>query len=74
MGFAWELANVRKFGMSEVWDYPPRSPRHRKPRPPRLHAVSAVALAAVVAARRMSHRAKVVIVTRSALADHRRAF
>jgi hypothetical protein len=74
MGFAWELANVRKFGMPEVWDYPPPSPRHRKPRPPRLHAVTALAQAALVAARGMPHKAKVVVVTRPALADHRRAF
>ena len=43
MGFAWELANVRKFGMPEVWDYPPPSPRHRKPRPQRLRSVAALA-------------------------------
>jgi hypothetical protein len=74
MGFAWELANVRKFGMPEVWDYPPRSPRHRKPRPRRLQAVSGLAHAAAAAARRMPHQAKVVVATRPALADHRRAF
>jgi len=74
MGFAWELANVRKFGTPEVWDYPPRSPRHRKPRPPRRRAVTALAHATIIAARSMPHRAKVVIVTRPALADHRRAF
>ena len=74
MGFAWELANVRNFGMPEVWDYPPRSARHRKPRPQRRRAATALAHAALVAARSMPHRAKVVIVTRPALADHRRAF
>jgi hypothetical protein len=74
MGFAWELANVRKFGMPEVWDYPPPSPRHRKPRPQRLRSVAALAHAAVVAASTVPHRAKVLVVTRPALADHRRAF
>ena len=74
MGFAWELANVRKFGMPEVWDYPPRSPRHRKPRPQRRYAVTALAHAAAAATRSMPHRARVAIVTRPALADHRRAF
>ncbi len=75
MGFAWDLANVRKFGMPEVWeDYPPPSPRHRKPRPRRMHAVAALAHAAVVAARRAPRRAMAIVVTRPALADHRRAF
>jgi hypothetical protein len=74
MGFAWELANVRKFGMPEVWDYPPHSPRHRKPRPQRLRSVAALAHAVVVAASTVARRAKVVVVTRPALADHRRAF
>jgi hypothetical protein len=74
MGFVWERANVRNFGMPDVWDYPPRSPRHRKPRPQRMHAVAAVAHAAVTAAGAVPHRAKVVVVTRHALVDHRRAF
>ena len=74
MGFAWETANVRKFGMPEVWDYPPPSPRHRKPRPQRMQAVAVLAHAAVVAARTAPRRAKVVVVTRPALVDPRRAF
>jgi hypothetical protein len=74
MGFAWEPANVRKFGMPEVWEYPPRSPRHRKPRPQRRHAVAELAHAALAAVGAVPHRAKVVVVTRPALADHRRAF
>jgi hypothetical protein len=74
MGFAWERANVRKFGTPDVWDYPPRSPRHRKPRPRRMHAVAALAHAALAAAGTVPHRAKVAVVTRPSLADHRRAF
>jgi hypothetical protein len=74
MGFAWEPENVRKFGMPEVWEYPLRSPRHRKPRPQRMHAVAELAHAALAAAGALPHRAKVVVVTRPALADHRRAF
>ena len=70
MGFAWELANnVRSFGMPEVWDYPPPSPRHRKPRTPR-GGVAALVRGAVIAAR----RARAVLTTWPALADHRRAF
>jgi hypothetical protein len=74
MGFAWQLANVRKFGLPEVWDHPPRSPRHRKPPPQRLHVVAELAYAAVEAASTVPHWAKVVVLTRPALADHRRAF
>jgi hypothetical protein len=39
-----------------------------------MHAVTAVAHAALVAAGSVPHRAKVAVVTRPALADHRRAF
>jgi hypothetical protein len=74
MGFAWEYANVRNFGMPEVWDYPRASPRHRKPRPQRLRAVAALAHAAVTAVSTLPGRAKFLVVTRPALADHRRAF
>jgi hypothetical protein len=74
MGFAWERANVTEFGTPDIWDYPPRSPRHRKPRPQRMHAVTALAHAALAAAGSVPHRAKVAVVTRAALADHRRAF
>jgi hypothetical protein len=73
MGFAWAPANVRKFGMPEVWDYPPRSARHRKPRPERWPAVTAVARTAMTAASAMPRRAKAAVTT-PALADHRRAF
>jgi hypothetical protein len=74
MGFAWESANVRNFGTPEIWEYPPRSPRHRKPRPQRMHVVAALAHAAFSAAGTVPHRAKVAVVTRPSLADHRRAF
>ncbi len=74
MGFIWEYANVRNFGMPEVWDYPPRSPRHRKPRPRRLRGMAALAHAAVAAAGALPARARFVVATRPALADHRRAF
>ena len=74
MGFVWETTNVTNFGMPEVWDYPPRSPRHRKPRPQRMQTVAVLARAALAAAGTVPHRAKIVVVTRPALADHRRAF
>jgi hypothetical protein len=63
MGFAWELANVRKFGLPEVWDCPAPSPRHRKPRQRRPGA-----------ARAASRRARLILAARPALTDHRRAF
>jgi hypothetical protein len=74
MGFVLELANAGNFGMPGVWDFPPPSPRHRKP--PRRHGPEPAALAhgAVTAAAAAAHRARLVIVTRPALADHRRAF
>jgi hypothetical protein len=79
MGFAWELANVRNFGMPEVWDCPAPSPRHRKPRQRqrlRLHRPEAArhAHAAVLAARAGSRRARLILAARPALTDHRRAF
>src|SRR5260370_38450741 len=74
MGWAWETANVRKFGMPEVWDYPPHSPRHRKPRPQRMQAAAALAHAAVAAARTAPRLAKGVGVTGPPRADHRRPF
>ncbi len=74
MGFAWELANVTNFGMPEVWDYPPPSPRHRKPRPQRGQSAAALVHAALAAVRAVPRRAKFLLMTRPALADHRRAF
>jgi hypothetical protein len=68
MGFAWESSNVRNFGTPEVWDYPSRSPRHRKP--PRRFGETLVGRGAIVAAR----RARAVVTAGPALADHRRAF
>ncbi len=74
MGFAWLPGHVTGFGTPEIWDYPRRGPRHRRPRPRRGQAVAALARAALVAAGTLPHRAKVIAVTRPALADHRRAF
>jgi hypothetical protein len=81
MGFAWELANVRNFGMPEVWDCPAPSPRHRKPRQRQRQRLSLRrpgaarhAHAAVLAARAASHRARLILAARPALTDHRRAF
>jgi hypothetical protein len=74
MGFVWELANVTQFGLPEVWDSPPRSPRHRKPRPRRGHALAALVHAALAATRAAPRQARLLLVTRPALADHRRAF
>jgi hypothetical protein len=74
MGFVLELANAGDFGMPDVWDFPAPSPRHRKP--PRRHAPEAAALArgAVTAAAGAARRARFLITTHPALADHRRAF
>jgi hypothetical protein len=74
MGFAWVSANVRDFGMPEVWDYPPPSPRHRKPRRQPAQQVARFAHGAVLAATAMPRRTKALVVARPALADHRRAF
>jgi len=86
MGFAWELANVRNFGMPEVWDCPAPAPRHRKPRQPRrrqrLRWPGAAgrrpwvgpAHGAVLAARAAARRARLILAARPALTDHRRAF
>jgi hypothetical protein len=74
MGFVLELANAGDFGMPDVWDSAPSSPRHRKP--PRRHGPEAAALgrAAVTAAAAAARQARILIVTHPALADHRRAF
>jgi hypothetical protein len=73
MGFVLELANAGDFGTPDAWDFPPPAPRHRKPR---RHGPEAVALArdAVTAAAAAARRARSLIVTHPALADHRRAF
>jgi hypothetical protein len=75
MGFAWELANVRDFGMPEVWDCPSPapSPRHRKPRRP-LRGATGHFRDAALAARAASRRARLILTARPVLADHRRAF
>jgi hypothetical protein len=74
MGFVLELANAGDFGMPDVGDFPPPSPRHRKP--PRRHGPKAAALArgAITVAAAAGRRARFLIVTHPALADHRRAF
>jgi hypothetical protein len=84
MGFAWELANVRNFGMPEVWDCPAPSPRHRKPRQRqrqrqrgaagRRPGAARHAHGAMLAARAASRRARLILAARPALTDHRRAF
>jgi hypothetical protein len=72
MGFALELANAGNSGMPDAWNVPSAAPRHRKPQRRRRLAglPHATAAAAAVTAR----RARAVITTRPALADHRRAF
>jgi hypothetical protein len=70
MGFAWESANVRHFGMSEVWDYPPPRARHRKP--PRRLTQAGVARTAIGQAIAVARWARVVVWP--TLLDHRRAF
>jgi hypothetical protein len=74
MGFAWEPANAGNFDGADVWDRPAPSPRHRKP--PRRHRLEVTDLphGAVTAAAAAGRWARTVIVTRPALADHRRAF
>ena len=72
MGFAWESANVRNFGMSEVWDAPSPSPRHRKP--PRRLADTPVGRSVIMAATAAARRARAVMNAGPVLADHRRAF
>ena len=74
MGFAWASANVRNFGMPEVWDFPPASPRHRKPPRQPMQVILRLANHAAAAAAGMPRRAKALIAARPALADHRRAF
>jgi len=72
MGFALELNNAANFGMPDVGRS--RSPRHRKP--PRRHRpeVGDLAHGAMQAAAAAARRARTVLATRPALADHRRAF
>jgi hypothetical protein len=74
MGFALELANAGNSGMPDVWDVPSAAPRHRKP--PRRRRLALVGLphATAAAAAAMARRARIVIIKRPALADHRRAF
>jgi hypothetical protein len=74
MGFGLELGNAGNFGMPDIWDYRSPSPRHRKP--PRRHRpeVGVLAHGAARAAAAAARRARTVLVTRPALADHRRAF
>jgi hypothetical protein len=74
MGFALELNNAANFGMPDICDYRSHSPRHRKP--PRKHRpeVGELTHGAVQAAAAAARRARTVLATRPALADHRRAF
>jgi hypothetical protein len=60
--------------MPEVWDFPPSSPRHRKPPRQPLQDVLRLANEAAATAAGMPRRAKALVVARPALADHRRAF
>ena len=71
MGFALELNNAGDFGMPDV--YRSRSPRHRKQRKHRPEAGN-LTHGAVQAAAAAARRARTVLATRPALADHRRAF
>jgi hypothetical protein len=72
MGFALELDNAGDFSLPDV--YRSRSPRHRKP--PRRHRpeVGELTHGAMQAAAAAARRARTVLATRPALADHRRAF
>jgi hypothetical protein len=75
MGFALELGNAGDFGMPGVWDAASvPSPRHRKP--PRRHRPRAAVLVhgTLGVAARAARRVRLVVATRPALADHRRAF
>jgi hypothetical protein len=74
MGFALELANAGNSGMPDAWNVTSAAPRHRKP--PRRRRLGPVGLAQATAtmAAATARRAKTVITTRPALADHRRAF
>jgi hypothetical protein len=72
MGFGLELNNAGNFGMPDVGRS--RPPRHRKP--PRRHRpeVGELTHGAVQVAAAAARRARAVLATRPALADHRRAF
>jgi len=72
MGFAWELSKVTNTGAPEPVDYPPSSPRHR--RPPRRPGPASHAHGAASAIAAASRRARMLLSVRPALADHRRAF
>jgi hypothetical protein len=74
MGFGLELGNAANFGMPDICDRRPPSPRHRKP--PRRHwpEVAGLTHGAVRVAAVAARRARTVLATRPALADHRRAF
>jgi hypothetical protein len=74
MGFGLELGNAGNFGLPDIWDCRARSPRHRKP-PRRIRPeVGGLTHGAVRAAATAARRARAVLATRPALADHRRAF
>jgi hypothetical protein len=74
MGFALELDNAGNFGIPDICEHRSHSPRHRKP--PRRHRpeVGELTHGAVHAAAAAARRARTVLFTRPALADHRRAF
>jgi len=74
MGFAWEPANVSGSGLPDAWDWPPPSPRHRRPTDWHRPGAGAFAHGAVTAIAAASRRARTLICTRPALVDHRRAF
>ena len=74
MGFALELANAGNSGMPDAWNVPSAAPRHRKPPRRRRFGLASLPHATAAAAVATAHRARTVITTRPALADHRRAF
>jgi hypothetical protein len=74
MGFAWEPANVRGSAITDAWDCAPPRPRHRGPGHWHVPGPAACAHATMTAIAAGSRRARTLLATRPALADHRRAF
>ena len=74
MGFALELDNADNYGMPDISEHRSPSPRHRKPSRRHWPEVGGLAHGAVHVAASAARRARTVLATRPALADHRRAF
>jgi hypothetical protein len=74
MGFALELANAGNSGLPDAWETLSAAPRHRRPLRSRRLGLAGVPHAAAAAATAAVRRARTIITTRPALADHRRAF